>query len=83
MRRLARWGVPIGVVAGLLALVGAVLLVVNVAVGADVWTILSSLAMVAFWSPISYGVGVELRRNVREWDTALAEHQRSTLPPGS
>ena len=28
--------------------------------------------MIAFWAPIAYGVGVELRRSVRDWDTFLA-----------
>ena len=72
VRRIARLGAPIGVLAGLLALTGLVALVINLASGAGTWPILSSLAMIAFWAPIAYGVGVELRRSVRDWDTFLA-----------
>lgn len=73
VRWLARHSVPISVVAGLLALSGAVLLVVNIVTGGSVWSIFSSVAMMGFWGRIAYGVGVELRRNVRAWDVALSE----------
>jgi hypothetical protein len=49
VRRIARLGVPIGIVAGVLALTGAVLVVVDLAVGADVWSVLASVAMAVFW----------------------------------
>lgn len=73
MRLVARLGVPIGILAGLLALTGAVLLIVNLASGAGAWTVLASVATVAFWGPIGWGVGIELRRSVRAWDAALSE----------
>lgn len=81
MRQIARFGVPIAVVAGLLALAGAVALVINVVGRGSAWGIISSVAMIAFWAPISYGVGVELRRGVREWDEFLAPARREQDPP--
>jgi hypothetical protein len=71
VRQIARFGLPISVVATVLALVGVVALVLNLLAGAGAWSIVSSVAMVAFWAPVAYGVGVELRRNVRGWDAAL------------
>jgi hypothetical protein len=77
VRRIARFGVPVGIVAGVLALAGAVLVVVNLAVGGGVWSVLASVAMAVFWGRIAYGVGLELPRNVREWDAELAARDRA------
>lgn len=73
VRLVGRFGVPLGVLFGLLAIVAAVAVVLNLATGGGPYRVLLAAGQAAFLGTIAYGVGVELPRVIREWDAALAE----------
>lgn len=76
VRAIGRFGVPLGALFGLLAVVAAVAVVLNLVTGGGLYQVLLAAGQAAFLGSIAYGVGVELPRVIRAWDAALAEREQ-------
>ena len=76
VRAIARAGVPLGVLFGLLALGAAAALIYNLVEGGGLYRTLLAAGQAAFLGGIACAVGVEVPKNVQAWDVALAERKK-------
>lgn len=74
MRGIAKAGVPLGVLCALIALADVVALVLAVVQG-ETYAIVLTAGTAVFFAGLAFTLGVELPRNVRGWDEALAERR--------
>lgn len=79
-RQVARFSLPIAVVFGLLAAASLVALVWNLGSGNGLYPVVLSAGQAVLFGGIAYSVGVELRKNVREWDAALQQRRGLESP---
>lgn len=76
VRRIARIGLPLGALFALLALVDVAALIYNLIQDGGWYRIILSIGQAIFFGGIAYSVGIEVPKNVRAWDVALAERKQ-------
>ena len=80
VRVIATVGVPLGILFGLLTLAALAAFAYNLAVGGGAYRLILAASQAVFFGSIAYSVGVEVPRNVRGWDLAVAERERIDNP---
>ena len=76
VRGIAWIGLPLGALLALLALADIAALIYNLVEDRGSYRILLSVGQAVFFGAIAYSVGIEVPRNVRAWDAALAERRQ-------
>ena len=82
VRLIARIGIPLGILFGVLAVLGGLSFVLNLVQGNGPYRVVMSLGMLVAFAGLAYGVGIELRRNVAAWDQAIDERQQLSSSDG-
>ena len=77
VRGIARVAVPLAVVCGVLGAACVVSLVFDLVTDHRLYEVVKSIFGAGFFVGVALW-GIELRRNVLEWDLAIAERQRRT-----